>query len=491
MTKPKKRRGRPPRQQAPPPPPEPQAPAPPEDLESQPGPQFPDPEEPRPDQPPPPPANPGQESEPGKEPEPDKEPEPEAEGKVTEKDSKKKCKESPPPPDPGTKGAVPGPRVRVKATEKTASKTELADLTRSMVEMLKKEFPDHHATLGSKAGKIYQVNECISTGLLNLDPILGCDVFGVWGMPFGRQTEISGPETTGKTTLLLHIARQIALMGGLVKYYEMENNLDLRYAHKFVPPDQFVLSQPDTIEGVFNSMIEVIQYHLAWNKKHKREVPLGLFWDTVAASSTEAEFGSDMEQANPGIHARKVSQGERKLVRMPAGERVMLIFTNQVAEDFGGMPGGYMGKKYKSAIANLRFAHYATLRLEMRSHGNIKIGNDEYSEVVGKKIFVTTKKNKVGGVPERQAELRLLHTKEFSEGFSMIQAMLDLHLISKVGVAFTFEFDPFKGECFEDDIWNTEFSKIIEDPEIKKLMIDTIRKKQSEVFRALTLEGRT
>ncbi len=258
----------------------------------------------------------------------------------------------------------------------------------------------------------------IPTGSLSLDIALG-----VGGVPRGRIIEIYGPESSGKTTVCLHIIAEAQKTGGYCGFVDVEHALDSVYArHIGVNLDNLYISQPDTGEQA----LEVTE---ALVRSGAMEV---VVVDSVAALVPRAEIEGEMGDSHMGLQARLMSQALRKLVGAVKASGTCLIFTNQLRQKIGVMFGSP-----ETTSGGMALKFYASLRLDIRRIQSIKQGAD----VVGNRTRVTVRKNKVAP-PFKVAEFDIM----YSEGISTEGDLLDLgvehDIVEKRGAYYRFNGDP-------------------------------------------------
>lgn len=256
--------------------------------------------------------------------------------------------------------------------------------------------------------------EAIPTGSLSLDIALG-----VGGVPRGRIVEIYGPESSGKTTICLHVIAEAQKAGGICGFVDVEHALDPAYAAKIgVDVNSLYVSQPDTGE-------QALEITEALVRSNAMDV---VVVDSVAALVPRAEIEGEMGDNHMGLQARLMSQALRKLTGIVKSSNTCLIFTNQLRQKIGVMFGNP-----ETTTGGMALKFYASVRLDVRRIESIKQGED----VVGNRTKVTVKKNKVAA-PFRVAEFDIMYNEGTSTTGDLLDLGVEYDILTKRGAYFSF-----------------------------------------------------
>jgi recombination protein RecA len=257
--------------------------------------------------------------------------------------------------------------------------------------------------------------DCIATGAINLDAAIG-----IGGVPRGRITEIYGPESSGKTTLCLHVVANAQKAGGVAAFIDAEHALDTEYARKLgVDVENLLISQPDTGEQALE-ICEILVRSGAVDV---------IVIDSVAALVPKAEIEGDMGDSFMGLHARLMSQALRKLTGAIARSNTSVIFINQLREKIGVMFGNP-----ETTTGGKALKFYASLRLDIRRIGPVK----DKEEVVGSHVRVKVVKNKVAP-PFRQAEFDIMYAEGISHASLVLDIAAESNIIEKSGAWYSYK----------------------------------------------------
>ena len=304
-----------------------------------------------------------------------------------------------------------------------------------------------------KLGEYTTMNvEAIPTGALSLDVALG-----IGGIPRGRIIEVFGPESSGKTTLTLHMIAEAQKMGGEAAFIDAEHALDPVYAkHLGVDIDNLIVSQPDTGE-------QALEIAEALVRSGALDI---IVVDSVAALVPKAEIDGDMGDSHIGLQARLMSQALRKLAGAINKSKCVIVFINQLREKVGVMFGNP-----ETTPGGRALKFYSSVRLDIRKIENLK----QDGEVIGNRARVKIVKNKVAP-PFREAEFDIIYGKGISKEGNIVDLAVNLDIIEKSGSWFS-----YNGNKIGQGRENVK-KFLIENPEIMAEVEKKIRENVSKAF---------
>jgi len=286
----------------------------------------------------------------------------------------------------------------------------------------------------------------VSTGCIALDAALG-----VGGIPRGRMIEIYGPESSGKTTVALHMVAEVQKTGGVAAFIDAEHALDPAYAKGLgVNIDEMYISQPDTGE----QGLEICE---ALARSGALDI---IVIDSVAALVPKAEIEGDMGDSHVGLQARMMSQAMRKLAGAVSKSNTITIFINQLRDKVGVM---YGSPEVTTGGKALKF--YASIRLDVRKQEPIKQG----AEIIGNRVKIKVVKNKVAP-PFRIAEVDMIYGKGISKESSILDLAVEKNLLEKSGSWFS-----YKGDRIGQGRENAK-RYLVDHPEVTEVLDAELRK---------------
>lgn len=315
-----------------------------------------------------------------------------------------------------------------EASEETAYETEMDSTDESTSPVKTKiasdsEIKDTLAQIKTKFGEdaIMKLGDkpkvnvnVVPTGSIGLDAALG-----VGGMPRGRIIEVFGPESSGKTTLALHVVAEAQKLGGICAYIDAEHAMDPEYAKRLgVKIDQLLISQPDTGEQA----LEIVESLV---RSGKLDV---VVIDSVAALTPKDEIEGDMGAHHVGKQARLMSQALRKLTGIVSKSKTIVIFINQIRMQIGVMFGNP-----ETTPGGKALKFYTSVRLDIRRIAQIKKGE----EIMGGRVRVKVVKNKVAA-PFKQTEFDLMYNEGISKEGEMIALGEKMGIVSKSGTSYSY-----------------------------------------------------
>lgn len=299
-----------------------------------------------------------------------------------------------------------------KPAKRIESEVGTNEALQETISAIKTKFGDESIMMLGDSPKVGV--DAIPTGSLGLD-----DALGIGGLPRGRVIEIYGPESSGKTTLALHVVAQAQKKGGICAFVDAEHAMDPEYAKKIgVKTDELLISQPDTGEQALEITESLV-------RSGKVSV---IVIDSVAALTPKDEIEGDMGAYHVGKQARLMSQALRKLAGLCSKSKTMVIFINQIRMQIGVMFGNP-----ETTPGGRALKFYASVRLDIRRIAQIKKGE----EIMGGRIRVKVVKNKVAA-PFKMTEFDLMYNEGISQEGEMIALGEKFNVITKSGTSYAY-----------------------------------------------------
>ncbi len=302
--------------------------------------------------------------------------------------------------------------VKVEKIKKESKRVDPSDSISTTLDAIRSKFGDESIM---KLGDKPRVNvNAIPTGSIGLDAALG-----IGGMPRGRIIEIFGPESSGKTTLSLHVIAEAQKLGGICAFIDAEHAMDPEYSKRLgVRTDELLISQPESGEqalGIVESLV------------HSGKMDV-IVIDSVAALTPKDEIEGDMGAYHVGKQARLMSQALRKLTSIVAKSKTVVIFINQIRMQIGVMFGNP-----ETTPGGKALKFYTSVRLDIRRIAQIKKGE----EIMGGRVRVKVVKNKVAA-PFRQTEFDLMYNEGISQEGEIIALGEKMGIITKSGTSYSY-----------------------------------------------------
>ena len=291
--------------------------------------------------------------------------------------------------------------------------------------------------------------EAISTGSISLDMALG-----VGGVPRGRVIEVYGPESSGKTTLALHIVAEAQKTGGIAAFIDAEHALDIGYARKLgVKTDDLLVSQPDTGEQALEITETLVR---------SGAIDI-LVVDSVAALVPKAEIEGDMGDSHMGLQARLMSQALRKLTGIISKSNCCVIFINQIRMKIGVMFGNP-----ETTTGGNALKFYASVRMDIRKIATLKQGD----QIIGSRTRVKVVKNKVAP-PFKEVEFDILYGEGISRTGDVLDLAVDKNIVEKSGAWYSYGKERIGQGRENSRTWLTEHPDVL--AEIEGKLMDLLK----------------